>query len=72
MNLFAKQKEIQRHRKQTYGYQKEKGRMDKLRLNISIYTLLCIKQITKKDLLYSMENSKGNFIATYEEKESEK
>ena len=72
MNLFAKQKEIQRHRKQTYGYQKEKGRMDKLRLNISICTLLCIKQITKKDLLYSMENSKGNFIATYEEKESEK
>ena len=30
MNLFTKQKEIQRHRKQTYGYQKENGRMDKL------------------------------------------
>ena len=25
MNLFPKQKETQRHRKQTFGYQKEKG-----------------------------------------------
>ena len=25
MNLFTKQKETQRHRKQTYGYQRGKG-----------------------------------------------
>ena len=25
MNLFSKQKETHRHRKQTYGYQSEKG-----------------------------------------------
>ena len=26
MNLFPKQKETRRHRKQTYGYQRGKGR----------------------------------------------
>ena len=25
MNLFTKQKQTHRHRKQTYGYQREKG-----------------------------------------------
>ena len=25
MNLFTKQKQTQRHRKQTYGYQRRKG-----------------------------------------------
>ena len=29
MNLFTKQKETQRHRKQTYGYQRGKGGRDK-------------------------------------------
>ena len=30
MNLFIKQKHIYRHRKQTYGYQREDGGRDKL------------------------------------------
>ena len=30
-NLFTKQKEIQKHRKQTYGCHRRKGRRDKLR-----------------------------------------
>ena len=30
MNLFTKQKQNHRHRKQIYGYQRERGRRDKL------------------------------------------
>ena len=30
MNLFTKQKQTHRHRKQTYGYQRGKGRRDNL------------------------------------------
>ena len=30
INLFVKQKETHRHTKQIYGYQRRKGRMDKL------------------------------------------
>ena len=30
MNLFIKQKETYRHRKQTYGYQRGEGERDKL------------------------------------------
>ena len=30
MNLFTKQKQIHRHRKETYGYQRGKGGGDKL------------------------------------------
>ena len=30
MNLFTKQKQTHRHRKQTYGYQSGKGERDKL------------------------------------------
>ena len=30
MNLFPKQKQTHSHRKQTYGYQKRKGRREKL------------------------------------------
>ena len=30
MNLFTKQKEPHRHREQTYGYVRGKGRRDKL------------------------------------------
>ena len=30
MNLFMKQKQTHRHRKQTYGYQRAQGRRDKL------------------------------------------
>ena len=37
-----------------------------------IYTLLYIKQITNKDLLYSTENSTQYSVMTYVGKESEK
>ena len=42
MNLFTKQKQTHRHRKQTYGYQRVKGRMGKIneKFGINIYTLL--------------------------------
>ena len=30
MNLFVKQKETHRHTKQIYGYQRRKGKTDKL------------------------------------------
>ena len=55
MNLFTKQKQTHRHRKQTYGYlrKKEWGR-DKL--DVWDYTLLYIKKINNKDLLYSTRN----------------
>ena len=41
MNLYSKQKQISRHRKQTYGYQKGKVGRDKLgALNQHIYTTI--------------------------------
>ena len=39
---------------------------------INIYTLLYIKYITNKDLLYSTENYTQYFVITYMGKESEK
>ena len=42
------------------------------KFGIDIYTLLYIKQITNKDLLYSTGNSTQYFIITYKGKESEK
>ena len=63
MNLFTKQIYTHRHRKQTYGYQRGKGGRDKLGVwDINIYTLLYIKQITNKDLLYSTGNYTQCFV----------
>ena len=55
MNLFTKQKQSHRCRKQTYGYQGGKlgGETE---TGIDIYTLLYIKQITNKNPLYSRGN----------------
>ena len=39
---------------------------------INIYTLLYLKQIINKDLLYSAGNYTQYFVITYKEKESEK
>ena len=39
---------------------------------INVYTLLYIKQIVNKDLLYSTKNSTQNSVITYMGKESEK
>ena len=41
-------------------------------IGIDIYTLLCIKQITNKDLLYSTGNSTQCLVIIYKGKESEK
>ena len=59
-NLFGKQKKSHKCRKQNYGYQGGKWGQGWDELgdwNRHIYTLLCIKQITNENLLYSTENS---------------
>ena len=66
MHLFTEQKQIHKYRKPTYGYQKEKwGGGVNLEFGISRYTnrytistdtLLYIKQINDKVLLYSLGN----------------
>ena len=53
MNLYTKQEEMHRHRKQIYGYQRERGRSINKEFGINIYTLLYIKQITYKKVLYN-------------------
>ena len=73
MNLYTKQKQIDRHRKQTYGYQRGKvGKGINQEFGINIYTLLYIKQIIYKDLLYSTGNYTQYFVINYKGKESEK
>ena len=71
MNLFMKQKQTQRHRKQTYGYQRGKRGRDK-QFETNIYFLIYIKQITNKDLLYNTENYTQYFVINYKRKEYEK
>ena len=48
MSLFTKQKQTHRHRKLTYGYQREKGEGGINQFDINRYTLLYIKQIDNK------------------------
>ena len=67
MNLFTKQKQTHRLRKQTYGYQR-----GKVEVGININTLLNIKEITNKELLYSTGNSTQYSAMTYTGKESKK
>ena len=50
--------------------EREQGVNQEVRVNI--YTLLYIKQINNKDLLYSTENYVQYFVITYNGKESEK
>ena len=68
MNLFTKQKQTHRLRKQTYNYQRGKGRRVNQESGVNIYTLLYIKQITNKVLLYSTENYAQYFTITYKGK----
>ena len=68
MNLFTKQKQTHRRRKQIYDYQRGRGR-DKLEFEISRYRLLYIKQINNKVLLYSTGNCSQYLIITYNGKE---
>jgi len=57
MNLFSKQKQRHRCREQTYGYQAGRGSGMNWEVETDIYTLLCIKQITNENLLYSKGSS---------------
>ena len=41
MILFAKEKEIHRHREQIYGYQGGRRAWNELEIGINIYTLSC-------------------------------
>ena len=73
MNLFTKQKQTHRHRKQTYGYQKGKGVGGiNQEFGISRYKLLCIKQINSKVLLCSTGNYIQYIVINHNGKESEK
>ena len=73
MNLFTKQKQSHRCKKQTYGYQGGKvGGGINWEIGNDIYTLLYIKQITNKDLLYNTGNSTQYSVMTYMGKESKK
>ena len=73
MNLSTKQKQSYRCRRQTYSYQGVKrGGGINWEIGIDIYTLLYIKQITNKDLLYSTGNSIQYSVMAYMRKESKK
>ena len=48
MNLFTKQKQTHRHRKQTYGYQRGRGGGINWEFEINRCTLSYIKQINKR------------------------
>ena len=61
-----------RCRKQTYGYWGGRARGINWEIEIDIYTLLYIKQITNKDLLYSTVNSTQYSVMAYMGKESKK
>ena len=73
MNLLTKQKQSHRCKKQTYGYwgcQWGEGLI--WEIGIDIYTLLQIKQVTNKDLLYSKRISTQYSVMTYMGKEAKK
>ena len=58
MNLSTKQEQSYRCRKQTYGYQGVRwGGWINWKIGIDVYTLLYMKQITNKNLLYSTGDS---------------
>ena len=68
-NLFTKQKQTQRCRKQTYGYWKgTRGH----KFGINRYTVLYMKQINNKGLLYSTGNYIWYRVIAYNRKEDEK
>ena len=71
MNLFTKQKQSHRCRKQTYGYQGIRGEEINCKIGVDTYTLLYIKQINK-NLLYSTGNSTQYSVMIYMGKESKK
>ena len=58
MNQFAGQKLRHTYREQTYGHQggKAGGGGMNLEIGIDIYTLICIKWMTNKNVLYRKIN----------------
>ena len=62
MNLLTKQKEAQRLRKRTYGCQGEGIVRD---FGKVMFTLLYLKRITSKVLLYSTWNSAQCYVAAW-------
>ena len=57
MNLYTKQKQSHKCRKQTFGYLRGKGKEGYFGRLALTYTLLYMKWVTDKDLLYSTEKS---------------
>ena len=68
--VFTKQKQSHRCRKQIYGYQGVRGINWEIGIDINI--LINIKQITNKDLLYSLGCSTQYPVMNQMEKESKK
>ena len=64
MNIFTKLKQTHRLREQTYGYRGERVEGSDREFVIDMYTLLYLKWITTKDLLYSTENSAQYYVTT--------
>ena len=71
MNLFTKQKQTHRHRRQICGYQRGTGGIN-WDIGTDIHTLLYIEQITSKNLPYGTGNSTQYPVMTSMEKESKK
>ena len=66
MNLFTKQEQTHRLREGTYGYWVGEGWGGGIvtEFGIDIYTLLYLKWITNKDLLYNTGNSAQYYVTT--------
>ena len=62
MNLLTKQKETQRLRERTYGCQAEGIVRES---GMDMYTLLYLRWMTNKDLLYSTGNSAQGYMAAW-------
>ena len=69
MNLFTRQKQSYRCRKQAWLPGEVDGEIN-WEIGIDIYTLLYIKQITNKNPLYSTGNSVQYSVMAYMGKES--
>ena len=64
LHVHAEQKETHRHRKQSCEYQREEG-MGEDKYGINKCKLLCVKQMSDKDILCSVGNVNHNIIITY-------
>ena len=69
MNLFTKQKQTHKHRKQTFDYQRGNGGGINQEWRINRQIPQYIKQIKNKVLLYSRGNSTQYSVKIHMEKE---